>query len=90
MWTRLAHTDGTGDSHFVAASYRNAVVLPWNPPRLHLVGHGNVSGPDVVLPAFLTQDPPQDRAAVDSNAHVHVRLGLLSDVPADVAQSVER
>lgn len=63
-------------------------LLPGNPPRLHFVGHSNISGPDVVLPAFLTQDPPQDRPTVHANAHVHVCLGFLPDVPADGVQSV--
>lgn len=56
-------------------------VLPWYPSSLHLVGHSDVCGPDVVLPAFLSQHSPQDRTAVHSDTHVDIRLGFLSDVP---------
>ena len=58
------------------------LFLPWYPSSLHLVGHSDVSGPDVILPAFLTQHSAQDRTTVHSNPHVHIGLGLLTNVPA--------
>lgn len=53
---------------------------PWYPSSLHLVGHSDVSGPDVVLPALLSQDATKDRPAVDPYSHVYVCLRLLSHV----------
>lgn len=84
MWTRLTTPDRPQltTRPTLVVSFRITGVLPWNPPRLHLVGHRNVGGPDVVLPALLTQDPPQDCATVHANAHVNIGLGFLSDVPA--------
>jgi hypothetical protein len=49
--------------------------LPRLPVGLHLVGHGDVVGPDVVLPLSESEDAAEDAAGVDANAHVelHVR-----------------
>ena len=59
----------------------NCLFLPWYSSSLHFVGHRDVCGPDVILPALLTQHSPQDCATVHSNPHVHICLRFLSDVP---------
>ncbi len=51
------------------------VDAPGLPVGLHLVGRGDVVGPDVVLPLAQAEDPAEDAAGVDAHAHVqaHVR-----------------
>lgn len=61
--------------------------LPRYSSSLHFVGHSDVCGPDVILPAFLTQHSPQDRTTVHTNPHVNICLGFLSDIPAVGLQS---
>ena len=55
---------------------------PRDAASLHLVGHGDVSGPHVVLPAFLAEDAPQHGARVHPHSHVHPSLCLLPHIPA--------
>lgn len=61
--------------------------LPWNAPSLHLVGHCDVCRPHIILPALLPQHAPQHGPTVNSNPHVHVGLGLLSNVPVEGGSS---
>lgn len=63
------------------------LFLPWYPSSLHFVGHSDVCGPDIVLPAFLTQHSSQHCAAVHSDPHVNICLGFLSDIPVVSLQS---
>lgn len=55
---------------------------PGDATGLHLVGHGDVGRPHVVLPALLAQDAPQHGARVHPHAHVHSGLRLLSHIPS--------
>ena len=55
---------------------------PRDAASLHLVGHGDVGGPYIVLPAFLAEDAPQHGARVHPHTHVHPSLRLLPHIPA--------
>lgn len=67
----------------------NPAFLPWYTSSLHFVGNSNVSGPHVVLPAFLTQHAPQDCTTVNSNPHVNIFLGFLSNIAAVICTVME-
>lgn len=51
---------------------------------LHLVGHGDVGGPHVVLPTLLAQHAAQHRPTVHSYTHIHRCLGLFPHVTGRV------
>lgn len=55
---------------------------PRNATSLHLVGHSDIGGPHIILPALLAQDATQDSARVHPHTHVHPSLGLLPHIPA--------
>lgn len=47
-------------------------------PGLHLIGEGDIVGPDVKLPLPEPQHPTVHPAAVDAHTHVHIHAGHLS------------
>lgn len=53
-------------------------ALPGLAPGLHLIGEGDVVGPDVKLPLPEPQHAAVHPAAVDAHAHVHIHAGHLS------------
>lgn len=63
------------------------VFLPWNAPSLHLVGHSDVCRPHIILPALLPQHAPQHGPTVHPDPHVHVGLGLLTNIPVEDGSS---
>lgn len=67
---------------------KSIALSPRNPPRLHLIGHGDVCGPDVKLPPLLAEHSSQHGAGVDAHAHVHLGSGLLSHVPGGRGKAV--
>lgn len=54
---------------------------PWYTASLQHVGNAHIPGPDVKLPLLQPQNATQDRARVDPNPHVHVKLQLFPHVP---------
>lgn len=54
---------------------------PWYAPSLQHVGNAHIPGPDVKLPFLQAQHPTQDRARVDPDPHVHVKVQLLPHIP---------
>lgn len=56
---------------------------PWYASGLQHVGNAHVPGPDVKLPFLQAQHPTQDRARVDPDSHVHVKVQLFPYVPGD-------
>lgn len=61
---------GTGSHH-----------SPWYSPSLQHVGNAHIPGPDVKLPFLKAQHPTQDRARVDPDPHVNVKVQLLPHIP---------
>ena len=54
--------------------------LPCLAIGLHVVGRGDVVGPDVVLPLEEAEHAAEDAASVDAHAHVQLHVGRLNHV----------
>ena len=58
----------------------HASFLPGLSVGLHVVGRGDVIGPDVVLPLEEAEDAAEDAPRVDAHAHVQLHVGRLHHV----------
>lgn len=57
---------------------------PRNTARFHVVGQGDVVGPDVELPFPETQHSAMDATGMNSHAHVDVNARNFADQPGDI------
>lgn len=69
------------------AHTRRRAEVPGLTARLHLIGQGDVVGPNVKLPLAEPQDTAVHPAAVDAYTHVDVDAGHLSHQTATRVQS---
>jgi hypothetical protein len=53
--------------------------LPRNTSRFHVVGQGDIVGPDVELPLAQSQHAAQHVARVNSNSHVNVEASRFTN-----------
>ena len=62
------------------ATVDGSLILPCLSVGLHVVGGGDVVGPDVVLPLEEAEDAAEDAPRVDAHAHVQLHVGRLHHV----------